>query len=379
MIGVENLSCGKKVWIIFGTRPEAIKLAPLIKELKHRERLEVKICVTGQHRELLEQSLEVFGVDYDYNLSIMSENQSLTNITIKIFENLEKLFMENKPDLVLVHGDTTTAYASAMAAFYQKIKVGHIEAGLRTHNQNSPFPEEVNRQMIARIASLHFAPTLQAKQNLLNENIKEKDIYLTNNTVIDSLKYTIKEEYTFETEILNEINYKKNKVIIVTAHRRENWGKGIDNICNAAKRIVRDNKDAELIYITHPNPLIKDTVFENLSSENRIHILESINPMEFHNLMNKSYMIMTDSGGIQEEGEYLRKPILLLRETTERVIGIEQGISKLIGTKVEDIVKEANKVLKDKELYVKMIEGTNFNQIEQASVKISNIIEEYFN
>jgi len=368
----------KKIITIFGTRPEAIKLAPLIKELEKREDIESKVCVTAQHREMLDQVLEYFDIKPDYDLNIMKSKQTLTGITNRVLEGLEEVFRQEKPDMILVHGDTTTTFAGALAAFYQQIKVGHVEAGLRTFDKYFPFPEEMNRKLTGSLADIHFAPTKGSKENLLKEGVKEKDIYVTGNTVIDAMLHTVKEEYVFENEELNKIDFKNKKVIMITAHRRENWGEGIDNICMALNKIVKENSDVELVYLVHLNPIVKDVVFEKLGGNDRIHLLAPLDTQETHNLMNKSFMVMTDSGGLQEEAPHLGKPVLVLRDVTERPEAIAYGTVKLVGTNVEKIVGEANNLLQDTAAYEKMSKSVNPYGDGKASVRIADAILKYF-
>ena len=367
----------KKIITIFGTRPEAIKMAPLVKELEKREDIESKVCVTAQHREMLDQVLELFDITPDFDLNIMKTKQTLTGITNKVLEGLEEIFIKEKPDMILVHGDTTTTFAGALAAFYQQIKVGHVEAGLRTFNKYFPFPEEMNRKLTGGLADLHFAPTKGSKDNLLREGISESDIYITGNTVIDAMQHTVEEDYIFENEELNNIDFSK-KVIMVTAHRRENWGQGIENICEALKTIIDQNEDAELVYLVHLNPVVKDVVFEKLGNTNRIHLLSPLDTKETHNLMNKSFMVMTDSGGLQEEAPHLGKPVLVLRDVTERPEAVEAGTVKLVGTDVDMIIKEANKLLKDEEEYGKMSKAINPYGDGKASKRIVDAILKYY-
>lgn len=367
----------KKIITIFGTRPEAIKMAPLVKELERREEIESKVCVTAQHREMLDQVLELFDIKPDFDLNIMQTRQTLTGITSKVLEGLEEVFENEKPDMILVHGDTTTTFAGGLAAFYQQIKVGHVEAGLRTFNKYFPFPEEMNRKLTGSLADLHFAPTKGSKENLLREGIAEGDVYITGNTVIDAMKHTVEENYVFENDKLNNINFSK-KVIMITAHRRENWGKGIENICIALNRIVEQNEDVELVYLVHLNPVVKDVVFERLGGNDRIHLLSPLDTKETHNLMNKSFMVMTDSGGLQEEAPHLGKPVLVLRDVTERPEAVAAGTVKLVGTDVEQIVKEANELLKNKEAYLKMSKSINPYGDGIASQRIVDAIFRYF-
>lgn len=366
-----------KVITIFGTRPEAIKMAPLVKELEKREEIENKVCVTAQHRQMLDQVLELFKIKPDFDLDIMKTKQTLTGITGKVIEGLEQVFSEEKPDLILVHGDTTTTFAGALAAFYQKIKVGHVEAGLRTYDKYSPFPEEMNRKLTGAIADLHFAPTEGSKKNLLREGVEPNSIFITGNTVIDAMNFTVKKQYSFENDELNKIDYSK-KVIMVTAHRRENWGHGIENICVALKKVVEENKDVELIYLVHLNPIVKDVVYKHLNGIERIHLLSPLDTKETHNLMNKCYMVMTDSGGLQEEAPHLGKPVLVFREVTERPEAVEAGTVKLLGTEVEMIVKNANKLIRDSEAYDKMHKAVNPYGDGKASERIVDNILYYF-
>ncbi|WP_459480140.1 non-hydrolyzing UDP-N-acetylglucosamine 2-epimerase [Clostridium saccharoperbutylacetonicum] len=367
----------KKIITIFGTRPEAIKMAPLVKELEKREQIESKVCVTAQHREMLDQVLELFDIKPDFDLNIMKTKQTLTGITSRVLEGLEEVFQEEKPDMILVHGDTTTTFAGSLAAFYQQIKVGHVEAGLRTFNKYFPFPEEMNRKLTGSLADLHFAPTKGSKENLLREGINESNIYITGNTVIDAMRHTVEENYVFETDELNNIDFNR-KVIMITAHRRENWGEGIENICEALNKIVEQNTDVELVYLVHLNPVVKDVVFERLGGKDRIHLLSPLDTKETHNLMNKSFMVMTDSGGLQEEAPHLGKPVLVLRDVTERPEAVEAGTVKLVGTDVDKIVSEANELLKNSEAYSKMSKSINPYGDGEASRRIADAILKYF-
>lgn len=369
----------KKIITIFGTRPEAIKMAPLVKELEKREGIESKICVTAQHREMLDQVLELFDIKPDFDLNIMKTKQSLTGITNRILEGLETIFKEEKPDMILVHGDTTTTFSSALAAYYQQIKVGHVEAGLRTFNKYFPFPEEMNRKLTGAISDLHFSPTKGAKNNLLREGIDEKSIYITGNTVIDAMLHTVEDNYVFENEELNKIDFKNKKVIMITAHRRENWGEGISNICEALNEIVDKNKYVELVYLVHLNPIVKDMVYEKLGGKERIHLLNPLDTKETHNLMNKCFMVMTDSGGLQEEAPHLGKPVLVLRDVTERPEAVEYGTVKLVGTDKEKIIREGNKLINNKEAYEKMSKAVNPYGDGKASERICDAIMKYFN
>jgi UDP-N-acetylglucosamine 2-epimerase (non-hydrolysing) len=368
----------KKIITIFGTRPEAIKMAPLVKELEKRKEIESKVCVTAQHRQMLDQVLEYFEIKPDYDLNIMKSKQTLTGITNRVLEGLEEVFREEHPDMILVHGDTTTTFAGALAAFYQQIKVGHVEAGLRTFDKYFPFPEEMNRKLTGALADLNFAPTKGSKENLLREGVSEDIIYVTGNTVIDAMLHTVKENYVFEQEELNKIDYKNKKVIMITAHRRENWGEGIDNICTALNRIVEENENVELVYLVHLNPIVKDVVFEKLGGNPRIHLLPPQDTQETHNLMNKCFMVMTDSGGLQEEAPHLGKPVLVLRDVTERPEAVKYGTVKLVGTNVEKIVSEANKLINDSKAYENMSKAINPYGDGKASERIADAILRYF-
>lgn len=367
-----------KVMTIFGTRPEAIKMAPLILELAGFPEIESKVIVTAQHREMLDQVLNIFKIKPDYDLNIMKSKQSLTSITASVLTGLEKIFDQEKPELVLVHGDTTTTFAASLAAFYKKIKVGHVEAGLRTFDKYFPYPEEMNRKLTGQIADIHFSPTKNAKDNLLREGINEKDIFITGNTVIDAMKYTVKDRYKFNNNELNKIDYSK-KVIIVTAHRRENWGVGIENICKSLKIILKENRDVHIVYLVHLNPIVKDVVYKYLGNEDRVTLLPPLDINETHNLMNKCHMIMTDSGGLQEEAPHLGKPVLVLRNVTERPEAVIKGTVKLVGTDIETIVNEANNILRDEVSYDKMSKSINPYGDGNASRRIADAILYKFN
>lgn len=367
-----------KVLTIFGTRPEAIKMAPLVKELEKREEIESKVCVTAQHREMLDQVLELFEITPEFDLNIMKTRQSLTGITNRILEGLEELFTKEKPDMILVHGDTTTTFASGLAAFYQQIRVGHVEAGLRTFDKYFPFPEEMNRKLTGALADLHFAPTKGSKKNLLREGINEDDIFITGNTVIDAMEHTVEKNYIFENDQLNKIDFENKKVIMITAHRRENWGEGIENICEALNKIVEENKDVELVYLVHLNPIVKDVVEAKLGGKDRVHLLPPLDTKETHNLMNKCFMVMTDSGGLQEEAPHLGKPVLVLRGVTERPEAVEAGTVKLVGTDIEKIVEEANKLINDNEYYSLMSKAVNPYGDGIASKRIVDAILKYY-
>ncbi|AJA49628.1 putative UDP-N-acetylglucosamine 2-epimerase [Clostridium pasteurianum DSM 525 = ATCC 6013] len=367
-----------KIITIFGTRPEAIKMAPLVKELEKRERIDIKVCVTAQHRQMLDQVLELFNIVPQFDLNIMKSKQTLTGITTRVLEGLEEIFEMEKPDMVLVHGDTTTTFAGALAAFYKQIPLGHVEAGLRTFNKYFPFPEEINRKLTGSIADLHFAPTKGSRDNLLREGVNEKDVYITGNTVIDAMEYTVEDNYEFDNEELNNLNYEDKKIIMVTAHRRENWGEGIENICTALKNIVENNEDVEIVYLVHLNPVVKDIVYKHLDGVRRVHLLPPLDTKETHNLMNKCFMVMTDSGGLQEEAPHLGKPVLVLRDVTERPEAVEAKTVKLVGTDVNRIIEEANDLIRDKEKYLKMSKAINPYGDGLASKRITDIILKYF-
>ncbi|MFL0195554.1 non-hydrolyzing UDP-N-acetylglucosamine 2-epimerase [Clostridium sp. WILCCON 0269] len=368
-----------KVITIFGTRPEAIKMAPLVRELKGRQSIENKICVTAQHRQMLDQVLELFNIVPDFDLNIMKSNQTLTGITNRVLQGLEEIFEKENPDLVLVHGDTTTTFAGALAAFYRKIRVGHVEAGLRTYDKYFPFPEEMNRKLTGAIADLHFAPTSGSRDNLLKEGVPVNKIFVTGNTVIDAMKFTVQKDYVFNNNELNSIDYNKKKVIMVTAHRRENWGKGIENICNALKKIVEENKEVEVIYLVHLNPIVKDMAYKILGCVPRVHLLDPLDTKEAHNLMDRCYMVMTDSGGLQEEAPHLGKPVLVLRSVTERPEAVKAGTVKLVGTDKDNIVKFARELILDSSKYDVMSKAINPYGDGKASGRIASAILQYFN
>ena len=335
-----------KVMAVFGTRPEAIKMCPLVLELKKYENIEPIVCVTAQHREMLDQVLDVFGIKPDYDLDIMKTRQSLAGITTRVLEGMEDVLKKEKPDIVLVHGDTSTSFVAALAAFYEQIPVGHVEAGLRTYDIYSPFPEEMNRQLTGRIAKLHFSPTQRNFDNLIKENIDAEKIYITGNTVIDALKTTVKENYKFENECLKTIDFENKRVIVVTAHRRENLGKPLMDICTAIAEIVDEYEDTEVVYPVHLNPAVREVVWEILGNKDRVHLIDPLDVMELHNAIAGSFMVMTDSGGIQEEAPALAKPVLVLRRETERPEAVAAGTVKIAGVD-KDVIKSLAKELLD--------------------------------
>ena len=365
----------KKILLIFGTRPEAIKMAPLVIELKKHKDFKTIVCVTGQHREMLDQVMDAFGIKADFDLDIMKEKQSLTSITTAVLTKLEPVLKAEKPDLVLVHGDTTTSVAAAMAAFYQQIPVGHVEAGLRTGNIYSPFPEEMNRIMIDRISSVYFAPTKLNEQNLKREGIS-KNIFVTGNTVIDAFAYTVKSSYRFHEDKLNGIDYEKRKVVIVTAHRRENLGKPLENICNAILRLSEKYKDLLFVYPVHLNPVVRNTVTEFLANKSNMLLLNPIDVLDMHNLMARCFIVMTDSGGIQEEAPHFGKPVLVLRTETERPEAVEAGTVKVVGIEEETIFADAENLIDNAETYNKMANAVNPYGDGHASERIVKLIEE---
>lgn len=367
-----------KVMTVFGTRPEAIKMAPLAIELENNPNIDATVCVTAQHRQMLDQVLEIFKIKPDYDLDVMKQRQTLVQITSRVLEGLDEVLKEVKPDIVLVHGDTTTSFVGALAAFYNQITVGHVEAGLRTYDIYSPFPEEMNRCLTGRIAELNFSPTVKNKENLLRENVSEDKIFITGNTVIDAMKTTVSEDYVFTTEELNGIDFKNHRVIAMTAHRRENLGKPLEEICTAVKRLVEKYDDVEVVYPVHLNPAVRETVFSILGNTDRVHLIEPVNVDELHNLMDRSYMVMTDSGGIQEEAPSLAKPVLVLRKETERPEAVEAGTVKIAGVDGDTIFSMACELLDDKEAYAKMAHAANPYGDGNASKRIVDAILYHF-
>jgi UDP-N-acetylglucosamine 2-epimerase (non-hydrolysing) len=368
----------KTIISIFGTRPEVIKMAPVIKELeKHNHKLKSKIIVTAQHRDMLDQYLNTFDIIPDYDLDIMQENQSLTTITVKTLSRLESIFVEERPNLVLVQGDTTTAFAASLAAFYQKIRVGHIEAGLRTYNRYEPYPEEQNRNLISLLSSIHFAPTPNAKRNLMRMGVDEKTIHVTGNTVIDTLFLTLNKKVNFPSKTNLNLSFDSKKLILVTAHRRENFGKPLENICHALKDLVKRNKQIRIIYPVHKNPAVHDVAFKLLAGIKRISLVDSLDYPVFVNVMAKSYLILTDSGGIQEEAPSLGKPVLVVRNETERPEAIEAGTAKLIGVDRAEIIRNTETLLNDYSEYKKMANAINPYGDGNASPRIVGSILTY--
>lgn len=367
-----------KVMSIFGTRPEATKMAPLINAMKKCDDIEQIVCVTAQHRQMLDQVLEIFDLHPDYDLDIMTQRQTLTDITVRALQGLEGVMKESKPDLVLVHGDTTTTFAGSLAAFYSEIKLGHVEAGLRTYDKYQPFPEEMNRRLTGAMADLHFAPTYLAKEHLLKENVPEENIFITGNTAVDCLATTIKPDFNFDVDILNNIDYKNKRIITMTAHRRENLGEPLENICRAVLRLVEAYEDVEVVYAVHYNPAVRETAFGILGNHDRIHLIDPLDIKNMHNLMNLSYMVMTDSGGLQEEVPSMGKPVLVLRNVTERPEGVEAGTLKLAGVDEDNIFNMASELLDNKEVYNQMVASKNPFGDGHASERIVEAIRYYF-
>jgi len=373
-----------KILIVFGTRPEAIKMAPVVQELKKSH--DVVVCVTAQHREMLDQVLSLFKIVPDYDLNIMKPGQDLFDVTSNVLLGMKRVLSSVKPDVVLVHGDTTTTMATSIAAFYLQIPVGHVEAGLRTFNINSPFPEEFNRQATARVAQLHFAPTEQARMNLLEEQVSEDKIFVTGNTVIDALLSVVKKarEYSFSDELLNLLPFLGNntndlpRIILVTGHRRENFGQGFEEICQALHDIAHSYPDVEIIYPVHLNPNVREPVNRILSNVNNVHLIEPLDYVPFVKLMDSSYLILTDSGGIQEEAPSLGKPVLVMRDTTERPEAVTAGTVKLVGANKKSIVSETIKLLDDESLYQKMARAHNPYGDGSACIRIREILEEVY-
>lgn len=367
-----------KVMTVFGTRPEGIKMAPIVKELEKRENIESIVCITAQHREMLDQVLNLFDITPDYDLDIFMPGQSLTKITTRALEGLEEVIIKEKPDVLLVQGDTTTVFAGALAAFYQKVKIGHVEAGLRSGNLYSPYPEEANRMLTGIMTNYHFAPTERNMDNLLKENYPKDNIHITGNTVIDALKWTARDEYEFETENLNEIDFENKRVILLTSHRRENIGKPMENIFNAVKDIVMEYEDVEIVFPIHLNPKVREICNDILGDMDRVNIIEPLDYEPFVNLINKSHIVVTDSGGVQEEAPTLGKPVLVVREETERPEGIESGTAKLVGTSYEKLYKELKLLLEDENEYNKMANAVNPYGDGQAAKYIVDVLESKF-
>lgn len=349
-----------KVMTVFGTRPEAIKMAPLVKELeKHPDKIESIVCVTAQHRQMLDQVLDIFDIKPDYDLNIMKDRQTLVEIVSRSLEGLDQVMKDAKPDIVLVHGDTSTTFVGSLAAFYNQIAVGHVEAGLRTFDKYAPFPEEVNRRITGVISDMHFSPTERNRQNLLRENVKDEDIFVTGNTVIDALKTTVREDYTFKDETLKNMHWDSKRVIVMTAHRRENLGEPLKNICRAVRQLVEEFEDIEVVYPVHMNPAVREVAYEILGDLDQVKLIEPVNADELHNAIKRGYLVLTDSGGLQEEAPSLGKPVLVLRGETERPEAVDAGTVKIVGVKQEVIYEMAKELLTDDTAYQQMAKAVN--------------------
>lgn len=366
-----------KVMSVFGTRPEAIKMCPLIKKMQEHEEIESLVCLTGQHKEMLQQVIDIFHIQEDYNLQIMKPSQTLTSITTDILTLIKPVLEKEKPDIVLVHGDTTTSFAVALAAFYQQIPVGHVEAGLRTYDKYAPYPEEMNRTLTSRIAELHFAPTDNNRECLYKENITN-NVFVTGNTIIDALQTTIVADYRYTNkELARIVENMKGRLLLVTAHRRENLGQPLRNICEAIREITERYSDVEVIYPVHLNPAVHDTVHELLGKEERVHLIDPIDVEDMHNLMNRSYLVLTDSGGLQEEAPSCGVPVIVLRDKTERQEAVDAGTVLMAGTKKADIVRLACELLDDEEKYQQMSRAINPYGDGHASERIIDEIVRY--
>ena len=365
-----------KVMVVFGTRPEAIKMAPLVLQLKKQsEKFETMTVVTAQHRQMLDQVLQTFNIEPDIDLNIMGKSQTLTDITVKILNQLDKLLKEVKPDIILVHGDTTTTFATSLAAFYNQVRIGHVEAGLRTWEKYSPFPEEMNRQMTDAVTDLYFAPTMQSKENLIKENHDEKTIFVTGNTAIDALKLTVQENY--HHDVLEQIP-SNHRLILVTMHRRENQGEPMRRVFRTLRQVVEAHDDVEVIYPVHLSPAVQEAAKEILSNHPQIHLIEPLDVVDFHNIAARSYFIMSDSGGVQEEAPSLGKPVLVLRDTTERPEGVTAGTLKLVGTESENIREAMETLLTDETVYHQMSQASNPYGDGRTSERIVEAIAHYF-
>ncbi len=363
-----------KLMAIFGTRPEAIKMCPLILEIRKQKDMECVVCLTGQHREMLRQVMDAFDIKEDYNLDIMKEGQTLSTITSDVLLGMGEILCTEKPDMVLVHGDTTTSFAAALAAFYEQIPVGHVEAGLRTGNIYSPYPEEMNRLLTGRLATFHFAPTKGNQANLFRENVGE-NVFVVGNTVIDAFRYTVKENYIFEEEELNQLDYQGKKVVVVTAHRRENLGKPLEEICEAVKKLAMEYKESCFVYPMHLNKAVQETAHRILDEIENVKLIPPLGVIDMHNLLSRCYMVMTDSGGIQEEAPAFGKPVLVMRDTTERPEGIAAGTLKLVGTDEKVIYCNFSELLSNREVYEAMSKASNPYGDGYASERIADILE----
>lgn len=368
----------KKIMLVFGTRPEAIKMAPLVKELQKEKRFDVKVCVTAQHREMLDMVLDLFEITPDFDLDIMKHGQTISDITCRVIKGMEEVFSKEKPDILLVHGDTTTTFAASLAAFYAKVPVGHVEAGLRSYDIYSPYPEEMNRRLTTCMSAINFAPTEGNKINLINESVEKNSIIITGNTVIDALLSVVDKNFKFNSK-LDQIDFESKKVILLTCHRRENWGKPMQDIFTCVRDIVEENLDVEVIFPMHMNPKIRELAKEKLSDNSRIHLIEPLDYLPFANLMNKCYLIMTDSGGIQEEAPALGKPVVVLRKETERPEAVKAGTVEIAGIEYDDIKSSVESLIKDSKKYEKMSKSINPYGNGEACQKIrENLIKLFF-
>jgi len=365
-----------RIMSVFGTRPEAIKMAPLVKELAARPEIESLCCVTAQHREMLDSVMDVFGLSADADLNIMTPRQTLSSITSKCLTGMDEVIERLKPDMILVHGDTSTTFAGALSAFYHQVPVGHVEAGLRTYNKYSPYPEEMNRKLVTAIADLYFCPTRSNRDNLAREGVTE-GVFITGNTVIDALKTTVRKDYTFTTKELNELDYGR-KVVLVTCHRRENYGEPMRNIMTALRDIALQNEDAELVYPVHLSPVVREAAAQYLAGTPRVHLIDPLPADEMHNLMARAYLVMTDSGGLQEEAPALGKPVLVLRRETERPEAVEAGTVAMAGVEHDDVLRMGNELLRDGAAYAKMAHAVNPYGDGNACARIADAIEWHF-
>lgn len=366
-----------KVMSVFGTRPEAIKMCPLVKKLESCPDIHSVVCLTGQHREMLDQVMQIFAVRADYDLQIMRPVQTLTSITVDILSKIEEIYIKERPDIVLVHGDTSTSFAAALAAFYQKIPVGHVEAGLRTYNPYSPFPEEMNRCLTGRLATVHFAPTQKNAENLRAEGITEQ-VYITGNTVIDAFHSTIKKNYQFKSSDLSSITFAGRRTILMTAHRRENIGQPLEDICKAVRRIIADFPDVQIVYPVHPNPKVRNIIYKNLGNLERVYLTDPLDVEDMHNLMAKTFLVLTDSGGLQEEAPALGVPVLVLRTETERPEAVEAGTVEVAGVEENAVYAKVAALLADRSLYEKMANAVNPYGDGYASKRILEALLAYF-
>ena len=366
-----------RILSVFGTRPEAIKMAPLVKELGSRDDIESLCCVTAQHREMLDSVMDVFGLTADADLNIMTPRQTLSTITSKCLTGMDGVIEDLKPDMILVHGDTSTTFAGALSAFYHQVPVGHVEAGLRTYDKYSPFPEEMNRKLVTQIADLYFCPTENNRQNLLREGVRD-GIFVTGNTVIDALKTTVRADYRFATALLNELDYQNRKVVLVTCHRRENYGKPMENIFTALRDMALQNEDMELVYPVHLSPVVREAAGKYLAGTPRVHLIDPLSADDMHNLMARVYLVMTDSGGLQEEAPALGKPVLVMRRETERPEAVTAGTVAMAGVEYADVLRMGNELLRDANAYAKMAHAVNPYGDGNACKRIADAIEWHF-